>query len=134
MNQCCLLGRLTKNPEVRYTQGQNPMAVARYTLAVDRRTKEKATDFISCIAFGKSAEFAERYLKQGTKIAVTGEIRTGSYQKQDGTKVYTTDVVVNSHEFCEKLSDQAPQEPSGSVGEGFMPIPDNVDAEGLPWS
>ena len=133
MNHVALLGRLTKDPEVRYTQGQTPMAIARYTLAVDRQTKEKATDFISCIAFGKSGEFAEKYLHKGTKIAVEGRIQTGSYQKQDGTKVYTTDVVVNSHEFCEKLSDQAPKEPE-SVGEGFMPIPDSAEAEGLPWN
>lgn len=131
MNSVCLMGRLTKNPDVRRTQ--DGLAIARYTLAVDRRTKEKATDFISCIAFGKSGEFAERYLRQGTKIAVTGRIQTGSYQRQDGSKVYTTDVVVESHEFCEKLSDQQPKEQE-TYNDGFMAIPEGVEAEGLPWN
>ena len=130
MNQVALLGRLTKEPDVRYTQ--DGMAIARYTLAVDRRGKDNTADFINCIAFGKSGEFAQKYLKKGMKIAVTGRIQTGSYQKQDGTKVYTTDVVIESHEFCEKLSEQPPQ--GQPIGEGFMTIPDGVEAEGLPWN
>ena len=100
MNKVILMGRLTRDPEVRYTQGDNAMAVARYTLAVDRRFSrnnngdEQTADFIGCVAFGRSGEFAEKYLRKGTKIAVTGRIQTGSYTNKDGVKVYTTDVVV----------------------------------------
>ena len=105
MNKVILMGRLTRDPDVRYTQGSEPMAVARYTLAVDRRfsrDKEKGeADFISCVAFGRTGEFAEKYLKKGTKIAVAGRIQTGSYVNKDGVKVYTTDVVVEEHEFAE---------------------------------
>lgn len=103
MNKVLLMGRLTKDPEVRWTQGENAMAIARYNLAVDRRGKDKEADFISCVAFGKSGEFAEKYLKKGTKILVSGRIQTGSYEK-DGKKVYTTDVVVEEHYFCEGKS------------------------------
>ena len=131
MNQVALLGRLTKEPDVRYTQ--DGMAIARYTLAVDRRGKDNTADFINCIAFGKSGEFAQKYLKKGMKIAVTGRIQTGSYQRQDGSKAYTTDVVVESHEFCEKLSDQPPKEQE-TYNDGFMAIPEGVEAEGLPWN
>lgn len=112
MNRVCLCGRLTKDPDVRYTQGAEPMAIARYTLAVDRRKKdENSADFISCVAFGKSAEFAEKYLHKGIKIAVEGRIRTGSYTNKDGKKIYTTDVVVESTEFAESKNStqQAPQ-------------------------
>lgn len=132
MNHVTLIGRLTRDPDVRATQ--DGMVIARYTLAVDRRTKDKTTDFISCVAFGKSGEFAERYLKQGTKIAISGRIQTGSYQRQDGTKAYTTDVVVESHEFCEKFSDQPPKEQNEVYNDGFMAIPEGVDGEGLPWN
>ena len=105
MNKIILLGRLTRDPEVRYTQGNEPMAVARYSLAVDRQGKKdenkQNADFISCVAFGKRGEFAEKYLHKGTKIAVCGRLQTGSYTAQDGTKRYTTDVVVDEHSFCE---------------------------------
>lgn len=105
MNKVILMGRLTRDPEVRYSQGDNAMAIARYTLAVDRRFNrggdENSADFIGCVAFGKSAEFAERYLHKGTKLLVTGRIQTGSYTNKDGVKVYTTDVVVEDQEFAE---------------------------------
>ncbi len=104
MNKVILLGRLARDPDIRYSQGENPMAIARYSLAVDRRFKrddEQTADFISCVAFGKSAEFAEKYLKKGTKICVTGRIQTGSYTNKEGNKVYTTDVVVEEQEFAE---------------------------------
>jgi len=106
MNKVILMGRLTRDPEVRYSQGDNAMAIARYTLAVDRRfnrggSDENSADFIGCVAFGKAAEFAERYLHKGTKLLVTGRIQTGSYTNKDGVKVYTTDVVVEDQEFAE---------------------------------
>ena len=105
MNKVMLMGRLTKDPEVRYSQGENPMAVARYSLAVDRRGAKKdgeqTADFINCVAFGKTGEFAEKYLHKGTKIVVIGRIQTGSYTNKEGQKVYTTDVVVEETEFAE---------------------------------
>ena len=104
MNKVILMGRLTRDPEVRYTQGDNAMAIARYSLAVDRRFKrdgEPDADFINCVAFGKAGEFAEKYLKKGTKIAVVGRIQTGSYTNKDGQKVYITDVIVEETEFVE---------------------------------
>lgn len=112
MNRVILMGRLTKDPEVRYSKDQ--MAVARYTLAVDRRNKE--ADFISCVVFGKGGEFAEKYLKKGTKIAVSGRIQTGSYTNKEGRKVYTTEVVVEDQEFAESKGSQGGQD-------GFMDIP-----------
>ena len=125
MNQVILMGRLTKDPEIKYTQGDNAMAIAKYNLAVDRMKKGEA-DFISCIAFGKSAEFAEKYLHKGTKIAVTGRIQTGSYTNKDGQKVYTTDVIVSSQEFAEsKGSEPTPKKQD----DGFMNIPDNIEDE-----
>lgn len=139
MNKVILMGRLTRDPEVRYSQGAQPLAIARYTLAVDRRGSkqgEQSADFISCIAFGKSGEFAEKYLHQGTKIVVTGRIQTGSYTNRDGQKVYTTDVVVEEQEFAEsKKNTQPAPEPAPAGGyEGFMNIPDNVEDEGLPFN
>ncbi len=137
MNKVILIGRLVRDAEVRYTQGAEPMAIARYTLAVDRRKKdENSADFISCIAFGKSAEFAEKYLHKGIKIAVEGRIQTGSYTNKDGKKIYTTDVVVESTEFAESKNSaqQAPAEPTADMDEGFMSIPDGVDDEGLPFN
>ena len=137
MNRVCLCGRLTKDPDVRYTQGAEQMAIARYTLAVDRRKKdENSADFISCVAFGKSGEFTEKYLKKGMKILVEGRIQTGSYTNKDGKKIYTTDVVVESTEFAESKNSaqQAPAEPTADMGEGFMRIPDGVDDEGLPFN
>ena len=107
MNKAILMGRLTRDPEIRYTQGDNPMCIARYTLAVDRRFSRTAgndgnnADFIPCVCFGKTAEFVEKYLKKGTKMAVTGRIQTGSYTNRDGVKVYTTEVVVEDQEFAE---------------------------------
>ena len=147
MNKVILMGRLTRDPDVRYTQGNEPMAIARYTLAVDRRTKkenEQTADFISCVAFGKNAEFAERYLKQGTKIVVEGRLQTGSYTNKEGYKVYTTDVVVESTEFAESKASgsssegtrgsSAPENTYGSAPDGFMNIPDGVEDEGLPFN
>ena len=137
-----MIGRLTQNPEVRYSAGENATAVAKYTLAVDRKYKrdnEATADFINCIAFGRNGEFAEKYLVKGTKIAVSGRIQTGSYTNKDGNKVYTTDVVVEEQEFCESKSKQnqsqeeqkPPFRPAG--GDGFMNIPDGIDEE-LPFN
>ena len=147
MNKVILMGRLTRDPEVRYSQGENATAVARYSLAVDRRFRrdgEATADFINCVAFGRQAEFAERYLRQGTKIAVTGRIQTGSYTNRDGAKVYTTDVVVEEQEFAESKAagNAAPSNnyqasptpsPTTDFGDGFMNIPDGIDEE-LPFS
>ena len=156
MNKVILMGRLTRDPEVRYSAGDNSMAIARYTLAVDRRFRRdgdsgSSADFIGCVAFGRSAEFAEKYLRQGTKIVITGRIQTGSYTNRDGQKVYTTDVVVEDQEFAESKSAsseggsmmrQAPSpshaapmpSPAGaSSGDGFMNIPDGIDEE-LPFN
>ncbi len=141
MNKVILMGRLTRDPEVRYSQGAEPMAVARYTLAVDRRGRREDNgqnaDFISCVAFAKNGEFAEKYLRKGTKIAITGRIQTGSYNDREGRKVYTTDVVVEDQEFAESKNTQnggnrqAPPEQS-DAGDGFMNIPDGIDEE-LPF-
>lgn len=129
MNTAILIGRLTKDPVVKVTQGSEPLTVARYTLAVDRPGKKvegaQNADFIPCVAFGHNGEFAEKYLRQGTKIAVEGFIRTGSYDK-DGQRIYTTDVVVTRHEFCE------PKKQEGTGSTGFMQIPDGMDIE-LPF-
>lgn len=146
MNKVILMGRLTRDPDVRYSQTANgSMAVARYTLAVDRRFKkdgETNADFISCVAFGRVGEFAEKYLHQGTKIVVEGRIQTGSYTNKDGNKVYTTDIYVENCEFAESKSaaeqngvNTAPTrpKPSNVDADGFMSIPDNVDDEGLPF-
>ncbi len=152
MNKVILMGRLTRDPEVRYSQGESPMAIARYTIAVDRRFnrsnsgEEQTADFIGCVAFGKAGEFAEKYFRKGTKIAVTGRIQTGSYTNKDGVKVYTTDVVVEDQEFAESKNsnagtdggftgntgNRAPEAPSGA-GDGFMNIPDGIDEE-LPFN
>lgn len=140
MNKVIEIGRLTKDPEVRYSNGANgSTAVARYTLAVDRKFKQDGqpnADFINCIAFGKLGEFAEKYLRQGIKIAVTGRIQTGSYTNKDGQKVYTTDIVVEEQEFCEsKASHQHNDRPQPMPsGDGFMNIPDGLEDEGLPFS
>lgn len=149
MNRVILMGRLTRDPDVRYSQNADgSMAVARYTLAVDRRrsrtndSNEQTADFISCVAFGRAGEFAEKYLHQGTKVVVSGRIQTGSYTNRDGQKVYTTDVVIEDQEFAESKSSQgmdssyaasrpAPQAPAG---DGFMNIPDGVEDEGLPFN
>lgn len=150
MNSVVLMGRLTRNPETRYSQGTNPMAVTRYTLAVDRRFKregEQNADFIPCIAFGKAGEFADKYFKQGTKVVVRGRIQTGSYKNRDGNTVYTTDIVVEEQEFAESKANQtggnntypnpgtananeAPKAPAKD--DGFMKIPEGFDEE-LPF-
>ena len=160
MNKAILLGRLTKDPDIRQSQGAEPVTIARYTLAVDRRQKkqegQQAADFISCVAFGKAGEFAEKYLHKGTKICVSGRIQTGSYTRQDGTKVYTTDVVVEDQEFAESRNAQTSgpdysgyagadngntpaaahgndAAPASSAIDGFMNIPDGIDEE-LPFN
>ena len=147
MNRVILCGRLTKQPEIRYSQTANgSMAVARYTLAVDRRIKrdgEQSADFISCVAFGKTAEFVEKYLRQGTKVLITGRIQTGSYTNKDGNKVYTTDVVVEECEFAESKNannGSSPSQPAPNMsapamaGDGFMNLPLGVEDEGLPFN
>lgn len=141
MNRVILMGRLTRDPEVRYTQGTTSMAVANYTLAVDRRFKkggEASADFIRCVVFGKGAEFAEKYFKQGTKLIISGRIQTGSYTDKDGRKVYTTDVVVDEQEFAESKkaqdSQETPEAQTASVdADGFMEIPDGIQEE-LPFN
>ncbi len=152
MNQVVLMGRLTRDPDVRYSAGENSTAVARYTLAVDRRFKrdgEQTADFISCVAFGKSAEFAEKYFHQGIKIVVSGRIQTGSYTNKEGNRVYTTDVIVDNQEFAESRAASeanrtpAPTDPAGyapaaeapesNAGAGFMNIPEGIDEE-LPFT
>ena len=143
MNKVILMGRLTGDPEVRYSQGENPTCIARYRLAVNRRFHrdgEQEADFINCVAFGKSGEFAEKYLKNGVKIAVVGRIQTGSYTNKDGQKVYTTDIVVEEHDFCEsKESSAQAVQTAGKASndpvtdaDGFMSIPDGIDDE-LPF-
>ena len=137
MNRVILMGRLTRDPELRYSQGESAMAIARYTLAVNRGYRreqgDNGADFINCVVFRKGAEFAEKYLHQGTKLLVTGRIRTGSYTNKDGQKVYTTDVIVDEQEFAEKK--QFPGDGSAlPEPAGFMNIPDGIEDEGLPFS
>ena len=158
MNKVILMGRLTRDPDYRQPPDDSSVSMARYTLAVDRRTSrngEQTADFISCVTFGKNADFAEKYLKQGTKVAVTGRIQTGSYTNRDGQKVYTTDVVVEDQEFAESRNASADNGMGGmgnmmrqpspmaaapmpaaapmSSGDGFMNIPDGIDEE-LPFN
>lgn len=147
MNKVILMGRLTRDPEVRYSQGEQSTAVARFTIAVDRRFKrdgdQQTADFISCVAFGRTGEFLERYCHQGTKLVVEGRIQTGSYTNKDGMRVYTTDVVVENAEFAESKAaagnneggyQAARPEPISAAGDGFMNIPDGVEDEGLPFN
>lgn len=147
MNKVILMGRLTRDAEVRYSQGDNSLAIARFSLAVDRRYKkdgeEQTADFISCVAFGKTGEFLEKFGHKGTKFVIEGRIQTGSYTNKDGQKVYTTDVVVENAEFAESKSAAsgnaggfAPADrpaPSQAAGDGFMNIPDGLDEE-LPFN
>ena len=153
MNKVILMGRLTRDPEIRYAQ-DNSLTIARFTIAVDRRVRrdnsQQTADFISCVAFGKTAEFFEKYMKQGTKVCLEGRIQTGSYTKQDGSKAYTTDVVVENAEFAESRNASsnsgyqaasAPQQqaapapsPMEAAGEGFMNIADGLEDEGLPFN
>lgn len=127
MNKTLICGRMTKDPDVRWTQGNPQTCIARFTLAVDRKTKEKATDFISCVAFGKTAEFVEKYFRKGTKMILEGRIQTGSYEK-DGKKFYTTDVVAESVEFAESKKNEEPE----SAPDEFVSIPEGIDSE-LPF-
>lgn len=158
MNKVILMGRLTRDPEVRYTQGENQMAIARYTLAVDRRfnrsngNDENTADFIPCVAFNKAGEFAEKYFRKGTKIAISGRIQTGSYTNKDGVKVYTTEVIVDDQEFAESKNSSGNSDGGYgnsnygnsyggnsqsaapmAAGDGFMNIPDGIDEE-LPFN
>lgn len=143
MNKVILVGRLTRDPEVRYSQGEKATAVARYTLAVERRFRkdnDPTADFIPCVVFGRSGEFAERYFRQGMRVAVSGHIQTGSYTNKDGVKVYTTEVIVEEQEFAESRaeSENNNQPSAGSLssddaGDGFMNIPDGIDEE-LPFT
>lgn len=146
MNKVILIGRLTRDPDIRYTQGNEPMCIARFTLAVDRRFKRQGdpdADFIPCVSFGKGGEFVEKYCKKGTKLAVTGRIQTGQYTNREGQKVYTTDVVVEEHEFAESKNvsgggqqtrQQTTQQTQQADGlDGFMNIPDGLDEE-LPFA
>ena len=151
MNKVILMGRLTRDPEVRYSQGESATAIARYTLAVDRRfnrnNDENSADFIGIVAFGKAGEFAEKYLKKGTKVIVTGRIQTGSYTNKEGQKVYTTDIVAEDQEFAESKNAagsnggfsgagnnaSAGAEKPVAAGDGFMNIPDGIDEE-LPFN
>lgn len=144
MNKVLIMGRLTRDPDVRYSNGANgSMAIARYSLAVSRKFKregEQDCDFINCVAFGKNGEFADMYLHQGTKIAIVGRIQTGSYTNKDGQKVYTTDVVVEEHEFAESKNASGGNNRGGntgqqlnSAGDVFMNIPDGIDEE-LPFN
>lgn len=139
MNKVILVGRLTRDPEVRYSQGENTMAIARYTIAVNRRFKREGdpeADFIRCAVFGRAAEFAEKYFRQGLRIAISGRIQTGSYTNKEGVKVYTTEVVVEEQEFAESMAErehtQTPASAPESSGDGFMNIPEGIDEE-LPF-
>ncbi|MGN0472253.1 MAG: single-stranded DNA-binding protein [Lachnospiraceae bacterium] len=150
MNKVILMGRLTRDPEVRYSSGDNSTAIARYSLAVDRRfsrnNEENNTDFINIVAFGKAGEFAEKYFRKGTKVLVTGRIQTGSYTNKDGVKIYTTDVVAEDQEFAESKNSsgndggfagnhhtQSAPSNGGMDNNGFMNIPDGIDEE-LPFN
>lgn len=155
MNRVILMGRLTRDPEVRYSQGERSMAIARYTLAVDRRGRrnqdngEQSADFINCVAFDRAGEFAEKYFRQGMRVLVSGRIQTGSYVNKDGQKVYTTEVILDDQEFADSKgasSDNAGgygyqqsalaqrPAPASAIGDGFMNIPDGVEDEGLPFN
>lgn len=134
MNKVVLIGRLTRDVETRYSQGNEPIAISRYTLAVDRKYKkdgEAEADFINCVAFGKAGDFAEKYFRKGMKVSVAGRIQTGSYlDNETGKRVYTTDIVVEEQEFCESKKEQ--EKPSSSSNEGWMNVPDGIDSD-LPF-
>ena len=150
MNRVILMGRLTRDPEVRYSSGERSMAIARYTLAVDRRRRtadanEQTADFIPCVAFDKSGEFAEKYFRQGMRVLISGRIQTGSYTNKEGQKVYTTEVIIEDQEFADSKNSSGGSTSSGynesfrpspenASSEGFMNIPDGVDDEGLPFN
>ena len=148
------MGRLTRDPEVRYSQGERSMAIARYSLAVDRRGRrnqdsssdQQTADFINCVAFDRAAEFAEKYFRQGMRVLVSGRIQTGSYVNKEGQKVYTTEVILDDQEFADSkgaasemggYAQAAPSQrpaPTSAIGDGFMNIPDGVEDEGLPFN
>lgn len=150
MNKVILMGRLTRDPEVRYSSGERSMAIARYTLAVDRRGRrsegsEQTADFIPCVAFDKAGEFAEKYFRQGMRVLISGRIQTGSYTNKEGQKVYTTDVIIEDQEFADSKNSSGGSigsgynesfrpSPENASSEGFMNIPDGVDDEGLPFN
>ena len=142
MNKTILMGRLTRDPEVRYSTGEKATATARFSIAINRRFKNAEgsydADFINCVAFGKTGEFVEKYFQKGSMIALTGRIQTGSYTNKEGVKVYTTDVVVEEVEFAggknENGSSSTRLEPSNASNDGFMNIPDGVEDEGLPFN
>lgn len=150
MNRVIIMGRLTRDPEIRYSQGERTMAIAKYTLAVDRRGRkgqernEQTADFINCIAFDRAGEFAEKYFRQGMRVLISGRIQTGSYTNKDGIKVYTTDIIVDDQEFADSkgaaTGDSGGHQsasrptPSSAIGDGFMNIPDGVEDEGLPFN
>ena len=144
MNKVILMGRLTRDPEVRYSQGERAMAIARYTLAVDRRGRRsqddgaQTADFIQCVAFDRAGEFAEKYFRQGMRVLISGRIQTGSYTDRDGRKVYTTQVIIEEQEFADSKGaggekGQKPQQANVDA-DGFMNIPDGVEDEGLPFN
>lgn len=159
MNRVILMGRLTRDPEIRYTQGENSMAIARFTVAVDRRGRrnqdngdQQTADFISCTAFGRTAEFVQKYFTQGRRILLQGRIQTGSYTNKEGQRVYTTDVIADDVEFCDSKNGEgnaagggynnygggyqqtSRPAPTSAIGDGFMNIPDGVEDEGLPFN
>lgn len=145
MNRDILMGRLTRDPEVRYTQGERSMAVARYTLAVDRRGarknqdgNEQIADFINIVAFDRAGEFAEKYFRQGMRVLVSGRIQTGSYTNKEDQRVYTTDIIADDQEFADSKNlldgGKQAQEMGKPIGDGFMPIPNGVGDEGLPFN
>ena len=155
MNRVILMGRLTRDPELRYSQGERTMAIARYTLAVDRRGRrsqdgndqQQTADFINCVAFDRAGEFAEKYFRQGMRVLVSGRLQTGSYINRDGQKVYTTDVIIDDQEFADSKNSGGGDSgnsygyqptsrpaPSSAIGDGFMNIPDGVEDEGLPFN
>ncbi len=138
MNKVILMGRLTRDPEVRYSQGERSMAIAKYMLAIDRRKTQQnsdpGADFINCVAFDRAGEFAEKYFRQGLRVLISGHLQTGSYTNKDGQKVYTTDVIVESQEFADSRRDGSGAGSRGSKDDDFMNIPDNVEDEGLPFN
>lgn len=152
MNRVILMGRLTRDPEVRYSQGERSMAIARYTLAVDRRGRrnqdsEQTADFINIVAFDRAGEFAEKYFRQGMRVLISGRIQTGSYTNKEGQRVYTTEVIVDDQEFADSKNSGGGDNgggygyqptsrpaPSSAIGDGFMNIPDGVEDEGLPFN
>lgn len=141
MNKVILMGRLARDPEVRYSQGERSMAIARYTLAIDRRKTQQNTDpgadFINCVAFDRAGEFAEKYFRQGLRVLVSGHLQTGSYVNRDGQKVYTTDVIIESQEFADGKRDgsgNSPRPGGSRSGDDFMDVPEGVEDEGLPFN